>query len=309
MGAAGVIQTGLGIEEVPALIDIQNMLGGGAVAVVDVFVIVAAGRIMYAAVLQISENAEARQDGIRCLEEDAAVEFGRVGIVILIASVCEDALGKLLVGGVDQIAEMVAEELLHGQAGNGVPVAASDSEVGYQAEAILIQALLADEIAAFDAGSRFILEYRDAVFDEFVVVAEFLIIAVARGIMGDGGEIQPFPQPGREAERYSGAIVVFGKRNASEDESQNRCKSSTDRIFGWPFGCGFSGETVGRRLFFRDRTKRKTFNGCGTGKGGRRNFTFLTKGSAESNCYRKGKRGLKESRYGGKKNNLGTGFR
>ena len=165
------------------------MLGGRPVFVVNVFVVVAAGLVVDAAVLHVGEGAEPGRQRDGRFDEGAAVEFRGVGIVVPVVAVTEDPLREFLVGGVDQVAEVVALELLDGEAGERVPGAALVVDVGYQAEAVLVQAFLAHEVAPLDGIAVFVDEGGQAVFDQFVVLAELLVVAVTVGVVADGGEV------------------------------------------------------------------------------------------------------------------------
>ena len=190
MGAVAEIQSGLGVEEVPVLVDVEHVLLDAAVAVLDVFVIVSVGTVIHAAVLDVAECTQVGRKAEGGLEEGAAVELGCVGVVVAVAAAfAEEAFGKFLIGGVDEVAEVVAVEALDAEACDGVQASVVEFEVGHDAEAVLVETFLADEVAALDLVSGLVGEGLDAVFDEFVVVAEFFVVAVAVGVVADGGEV------------------------------------------------------------------------------------------------------------------------
>ena len=80
--------------------------------------------------------------------------------------------GKVGVAGIGQVAIMVAQEFLDGQTRHGIPGPLPIGKAGDNAESMLRKALLPDEIAALDSFPAGILEIGDAVFEQFVIVAE-----------------------------------------------------------------------------------------------------------------------------------------
>ena len=171
MAVAAEVDAGLGIEEVVLDIDVEHVLARSAVAVVDVLVVIAVRPVTDVAELQVAENAPGIGQRIGGLHEGAGVQFGGVGVIVAVAEpalLVEDGriqAHQLLQGsaGIGQVTEMVALELLHGQAADDVPGALPVADVRHDAVRILAQALLAHEVAVLDLVAGRVREIGNAV--------------------------------------------------------------------------------------------------------------------------------------------------
>ena len=186
VGSGSEGETGLGVEEIVGLIHVQYMLGGSAVLVVNVFVVVAVRLVVDAAVLDIAKGAEFVRQRVGSLHKSAAVKLGSIGIVILV--IIADAAGEFLVGDICQVSEVIAKELLYGESCHGVPAFAVVTEVGNEAESVLAKAFLAHEIALGHLLAVLAYEIGNTILDQFVLVAEFIVVTVSVGVMGNCGK-------------------------------------------------------------------------------------------------------------------------
>ena len=182
------VEAGLGIEEVPGFVHVKILLLRVAVVIHVVFVVVAVGLVMDPAILQVAEYAPVLRQFEGGFDESAAVELGGVGVVILV----RDILGpeQRRCRSIGQVAIVIADELLDGEARNGIPTPFLVGEIRHAAESVLRQAFLPHEVGTLDilAGpvGKICEIGGEPVFCQLVVVTEFVVPAMAARIMGRG---------------------------------------------------------------------------------------------------------------------------
>ena len=215
MRPAVEIHTRLGIEEIVMDIDVEDVPVGNVVIVHHVLVVVAVRLVVHVAVLKVAEYAPGLRQGEGSLHEGASIQLGSVGIVVFQRIVGRDAvLGRdRRIRSVGQETEMVALELLHRKAAHHVPGVLLPGKVGYDAVSVLAEAFAADEIGLLDLVAIRILEVFQAVFDQLVMVAEFLVIAISAGVVRRDGK---FPAvvyvPGEVQDMVGLPEIVGGAR-------------------------------------------------------------------------------------------------
>ena len=183
MGAGGVLETSLPIEEIVGLVDVAVLVGVGSVPVFDELVIDAVGGVAHEAVLQIPEGLESASNGVGGLYESAQVGLYGIGIVVEVIVSHEFVCGSLLemseqgrILDVGQIAVVPAVEVLGRKTEAQVQFLALPVGIGNEPAGVLGKAFFADEIGFLD-GVAFRVDEAEAEFGQFVVRSEFLVIA------------------------------------------------------------------------------------------------------------------------------------
>ena len=111
MAVAVPADAGLGIEEVVVAVDVEALVVEAAVLFVEL-IVDAVGAIAYVAILDVAEDRPLGIYAVRRLEEYAVVVLRGVGVVVGVSAVAQQLCRELGVGGVSEVAEVVAREAL-----------------------------------------------------------------------------------------------------------------------------------------------------------------------------------------------------
>ena len=174
-------EAGFRVEEVVALVDVEALVDVSACVVVE-SVVDAVGLVAYVPVLHIAEDVQLVGKVISSLCEDVVVILRGIRVVVLVVAVRQILLHHGRMGCIGDVAEVVTVEALQRQASDDVPLLTLVVGIPHQAVSVLLQSLLAHEVALLDVrtigfGSR------HAERREFLVVAELVVVAVAMRVV------------------------------------------------------------------------------------------------------------------------------
>ena len=119
-------------------------------------------------------------------QEDVAVELMGVGVIILVVAVGKTLFGNVRMSSIGDVAEVVAVEVLEGEAADDVPQLVLVVGVPHEAVGVLRETFLADEVCLLDIVAFSVL-HAQTELRKFVFGAELLVVTVAIGIVQRGG--------------------------------------------------------------------------------------------------------------------------
>ena len=192
MSATLEVETCFGVEEVVFLVDVEEVLVVEiGLLVVGKLVVIAVGLVAYVAILHIGKHAPCGCDGIGSLDVGIAVEFLRIGVVVLIVALRHEQTSQFVVREIGHVAEVVAREVLQAQPADDVPQLVFVVHIAHQSVDILFQSLLAHPVGTFHTVNGIVAELsvRQSEFLDFILGTELLVVAVAVGVVQRGGGV------------------------------------------------------------------------------------------------------------------------
>ena len=201
MTLIGVADTGLRVEEVEVVIDVQLLVHILAVLLHEA-VVQTVGLVFYITILQVGKHVPVVEEAVGSFQEAAVVVLVGVRVVIFVLAVLSQIfLLQLLAADVCNIAPVVAAELLQVHATDDVPVVVLEVHVVDHAVAVLCEALLAYSVVLE------VLVLRHAkLLGERCVLLQLLIVATSVGVM-DSHVVAPVLR-GSPCERQDVVVLV-----------------------------------------------------------------------------------------------------
>ena len=190
-------EAGLRVQEVILLVYVEHVfLVEPGLRVVDELVVVSVGLVAHVAILHVGKCVPLLVDVERGFHECTSVQFLCVAVVILVVAVFHEQAAQLVVAHIGGIAEVVAVKLLHRQTADNVPVLVVVAEVPYQSVGILAQPFLAHPVGSLHSVERVAVHVGigQAQLLDLVLWAEFIVVAVAVGVVQRGGGAPAFAQ-------------------------------------------------------------------------------------------------------------------
>ena len=135
-------ETCLRIEEVIFLIDIQELIHPLAISILYETVVDTISLIVNVTILHISERTPIFGKAVGSLQVCTGIKLLGIGVVVLMLTVAQVALSEFFVLDVCDISEVIALELLYGEAAYDVPVSPLIIHIAHCSISILLQSLL-----------------------------------------------------------------------------------------------------------------------------------------------------------------------
>ena len=177
-------ETSLGVQEVVLLVDIKELVVKMTVLLIE-FVVVAIGLVAHMAVLNVAEHIPLLRQMVGGLHEGTAIELVGVRVVIGIVAVGQILLAHVAIGDVVDTPEVVAVEVLEGEAAENVPRLVLVVHIPNETISMLRHAFLTHEVGPLDEIALSIVDGQ-AEFRQLVVRTKLLVVAVTVSVVQRG---------------------------------------------------------------------------------------------------------------------------
>ena len=197
MTASGPREACLGVQEVVFLVDVEALVVITTLVVIEL-IVDAIRLVAYMTILDIGKHIPLLRDMIGSLQEHVAIELMGIGVVILVIDIqiarCtidlrvrhpDEMLLHHGMGGIGDIAEVVAIEVLERETPDDIPRLVLVVGVPHQTVGMLCQTFLTNEVRLLDLITLFVL-HAQTKLRELVVGTELLVVAIAIGIVQRG---------------------------------------------------------------------------------------------------------------------------
>ena len=135
----------LRIQEVVLLVDVEALVVVAALVIVE-FIVDAVSLVAHVTVLEVGEDVPLLREVPGSLEEHIAVELVGIRIIVFVVAVLQNLLLHHGVGGIGDVAEVVAVEVLQREASDDVPRLVLVVGVPHEAVGVLCEPLLSHEV-------------------------------------------------------------------------------------------------------------------------------------------------------------------